>query len=68
MRPHVVMIATTGRGATIEIMDRAATIEIMGQCLTMVQGLTIMTTNKWKINYPSTAGAVVRGRRENMGQ
>ncbi|QHO71377.1 hypothetical protein ACH79_00770 [Bradyrhizobium sp. CCBAU 051011] len=54
-RRHVVRIATTGKGVTIEIMDRVATIVIMGQGpmtettgqgLTTVQGLTIITTNK----------------------
>jgi hypothetical protein len=54
-RPHAARIATTGKGVTIEIMDRGATIEIMGQGhmtettgqgLTTDQGLTITTTNK----------------------
>ncbi|KRR14852.1 hypothetical protein CQ12_28735 [Bradyrhizobium jicamae] len=45
MRPHVVRIATTGKGVTIEIMDRGAPIEILGQgpTETMDQGLTMVT-------------------------
>ncbi|KRQ92568.1 hypothetical protein CQ10_37025 [Bradyrhizobium valentinum] len=61
-RRHVVRIAITGKGVTIEIIDRLATIVIMGQGpmtettgqgLTTLQGLTIITTNKWKIDFRS---------------
>jgi hypothetical protein len=34
MRPHVEMIAITGKGVTIEIMGSGAMIEIMSQGLT----------------------------------
>jgi hypothetical protein len=44
MRPHVVRIATTGKGVTIGIMGRGVTTG------TTVQGLTTMTTNKGKID------------------
>jgi len=55
MRPYVVRIAATGKGATIEIMRQGLTTEATGQALTTettgqgpttVHGLTTMTTNK----------------------
>ncbi|KRQ99407.1 hypothetical protein CQ12_40460 [Bradyrhizobium jicamae] len=63
-RPHVVRIATTGKGVTIEIMNRGATIAIMAQgpmtettaqSRTTVQSRTIMTTNKVEDRLPRQA-------------
>jgi hypothetical protein len=53
MRPHVVRIATTGKGVTIEIMGREVTTGITGKDVTIGntgQGLMTMTTNKGKID------------------
>ena len=46
MRLHVVRIAVTGKGVTIEIMGQGLTTETTGQGPTTVHGLTTMTTNK----------------------
>ena len=60
MRPHVVRIATTGKGVTIEIMGKGVTTEIMGRSVTTGntgQGVTSMTTNEGKIDCPCVASA-----------
>jgi hypothetical protein len=60
MRPHVVRIATTGKGVTIEIMGKGVTTEIMGRSVTTGntgQGVTTMTTNEGKIDCPCVASA-----------
>jgi len=49
MRPHVVRIATTGKGVTIEIMGKGVTTGNTGQGVTTGntgQGVTTMTTNE----------------------
>jgi hypothetical protein len=70
MRPHVVRIATTGKGVMIEIMDRVATIVIMGQGhmtettgqgLTTVEGLTRITTNKVEDIFRGATADLTRG-------
>jgi hypothetical protein len=59
MRPHVVRIASTGKGVTIEIMGKGATTGNTGQ------GVTTMTTNEG-IDCTCVAGASdsfrIRGR------
>jgi hypothetical protein len=59
MRPHVLKIATTGKGVMIDTMSKGLTIEVMGRGVTTettvqgvtagkCRGLTTMTTNKTK--------------------
>jgi hypothetical protein len=63
LRPHVVSIASTkgeieitGRGATVETMEKGLTTGTTGLGLPTVQGLMIMMTNKVRID-PQLNGA-----------
>ena len=54
MRPHVVRIATTGKGVTIEIMGRGVTTG------TTVQGVTTGTTVQGPYDYDDEKFALLR--------